>query len=96
MVRERHFGDARTSSMGEAVAMTRSACASSLIIVAQTVDALRSFSIAGRSTAPIVVVAATVCRLVVLRQKTRCLFLVNLLTQYGHLGSVLAIATIKY
>ena len=34
--------------------------------------------------------------LVVLRQKTRCLFLVNLLTQYGHLGSVLAIATIKY
>ena len=35
-------------------------------------------------------------RLVVLRQKTRCLFLVNLLTQYGHLGSVLAIATIKY
>ena len=49
--------------MGEAVAMTRSACASSLIIVAQTVDALRSFSIAGRSTAPIVVVAATVCRL---------------------------------
>jgi hypothetical protein len=37
-----------------------------------------------------------VWRLVVLRQKTRCLFLVNLLTQYGHLGSVLAIATIKY
>jgi len=34
--------------------------------------------------------------LIVLRQKTRCLFLVNLLTQYGHLGSVLAIATIKY
>ena len=34
-------------------------------------------------------------RLVVLRQKTRRLFLLNLLTQYGHLGSILAIATIK-
>ena len=33
--------------------------------------------------------------LVVLRQKTRRLFLLNLLTQYGHLGSILAIATIK-
>src|SRR5882757_8145171 len=30
--------------------------------------------------------------LVVLRQKTRRLFLLNLLTQYGHLGSILAIA----
>jgi hypothetical protein len=34
-------------------------------------------------------------RLIVLRQKTRRLFLLNLLTQYGHLGSILAIATIK-
>ena len=33
--------------------------------------------------------------LIVLRQKTRRLFLLNLLTQYGHLGSILAIATIK-
>ena len=40
--------------------------------------------------------AAPQLGVIVLRQKTRCLFLVNLLTQYGHLGSVLAIATIKY
>src|ERR1700730_2685385 len=40
-------------------------------------------------------VANTSAWLVVLRQKTRRLFLLNLLTQYGHLGSILAIATIK-
>jgi putative DNA primase/helicase len=34
-------------------------------------------------------------QVIVLRQKTRRLFLLNLLTQYGHLGSILAIATIK-
>jgi hypothetical protein len=49
----------------------------------------------GRRETPRLLGCDTQVPLVVLRQKTRRLFLLNLLTQYGHLGSILAIATIK-
>ena len=45
MMRERHFGDARTSSMGESGRYDEERLRVIAHLVAQTVDALRSFSI---------------------------------------------------